>query len=60
MKLNNTAKRRDRQKRALARLTAQLESGVKTEIGSRDKKIPLTDKDVKRISKEISILESKL
>lgn len=60
MKLNNTAKRRDRQKRALARLRAQLESGVKTEIGSRDKKIPLTAKDTKRISKEISILESKL
>jgi len=60
MKLNNTAKRRERQRSALARLTAQLMSGVKTEIGSGYKKIPLTDKDIKRISKEIVILESKL
>ncbi len=51
---------KDRKHKALKRLVAQLESGVKTETGSIDKKIPLTDKDIKRISKEITILESKL
>ena len=48
-----------RQQGALARLRAQLESGVKTEVGTRDKRVPLTAKDIKRISKEIATLESK-
>jgi len=48
-----------RQQGALVRLRAQLESGVKTEVGTRDKRVPLTAKDIKRISKEISTLESK-
>lgn len=45
---------------ALARLEAQLESGEKTVKGTRDQKEPLTDKDVKRINKEIQKLKSKL
>ncbi len=60
MKLNNTAKRRERQRRALARLSAQLESGVKKNSGNTGNKVKLTSKDEKRISKEIAILESKL
>tara|TARA_R110000824_G_scaffold400496_1_gene608113 strand:+ start:514 stop:684 length:171 start_codon:yes stop_codon:yes gene_type:complete len=48
-----------RQQGALARLRTQLESGVKTEVGTRDKRVPLTAKDIKRISKEITTLESK-
>lgn len=51
--------KRDRRHGALVRLKAQLESGVKTEVGTRDKKVPLTAKDIKRISKEITTLESK-
>ena len=59
--------KRDRRHGALVRLKAQLESGVKTsgkynkfkEVGTRNKKVPLTAKDIKRISKEITTLESK-
>lgn len=51
--------KRERRYGALVRLKAQLESGVKTEVGTRDKKVPLTTKDIKRISKEIATLESK-
>jgi|18_taG_2_1085343.scaffolds.fasta_scaffold71114_2 hypothetical protein len=51
---------KQRQRRALERLQAQLESGVKTKSGTTSKKIKLTSKDEKRISKEIVILESKL
>ena len=51
--------KRNRQQGALTRLRTQLESGVKTEVGTRDKKVPLTAKDIKRISKEIITLESK-
>jgi len=52
----NKIKRRKRQERALARLNTQIESGVK----SKSTETPLNDKDKKRISKEILILESKL
>lgn len=44
-----------RQKSALVRLQAQLESGNKTQKKSV-KKVPLTDGDKKRIEKEIIIL----
>lgn len=47
-----------RRKNALARLEAQLISGVKTEKKS-SKKVPLTDSDKKRIEKEISILKER-
>jgi hypothetical protein len=45
----------ERNKSALARLEAQLVSGVKTEKKS-NKQIPLTDSDKKRIEKEIETL----
>lgn len=46
-----------RRQGALQRLEAQLASGVKTKKGTRDEKIPLTDKDIKRINKEIERLK---
>jgi NAD(P)H-dependent FMN reductase len=49
-----------RKERALTMLKAQLESGVKTQKGTRDAKIPLTDKDVKRINREVETLSRKL
>lgn len=51
-----------RRKGALIRLKAQLESGVKTQYldGGKDTSIPLSETDIKRIKKEISILESKI
>jgi hypothetical protein len=41
-------------------LEKQLKNGVKTEKGTRDVKIPLTDSDVKRINKEIDNLKTKV
>ena len=49
-----------RKERALTMLKAQLESGVKTQKGTRDVKVPLTDKDVKRITREVESLSRKL
>jgi hypothetical protein len=49
-----------RKERALTMLKAQLESGVKTQKGTRDTKTPLTDKDVKRITREVESLSRKL
>tara|TARA_Y100000389_G_C17368672_1_gene467774 strand:- start:965 stop:1129 length:165 start_codon:yes stop_codon:yes gene_type:complete len=47
----------ERRNGALNRLEAQLENGIKsTKMGNA----PLSDKDVKRINKEISILKQKL
>jgi hypothetical protein len=51
--------KQSRRQGALIRLEAQLESGVKTQKGTTDVKIPLTDSDRKRINKEIAILKSK-
>jgi len=55
-----TKPQRSRKERALAMLEARLESGVTTVKGTRDQKRPLTEKDIKRINKEISSLKSKL
>lgn len=58
--INSGVKKALRQKASLQRLQYQLKSGVKTKKGTRDEKIPLSDADIKRIKKEIQILESKL
>ncbi len=50
---------RSRRLGALVRLEAQLESGTKAEKKT-GKTVSLTEKDKKRISKEIDVLESKL
>ena len=55
-----TAAKRSRQARALSMLESQLSSGVKTEKGTRDNKVDLTDSDVKRLNKEITILQGRL
>jgi hypothetical protein len=49
----------ERRKGALARLEAQLTSGVKPSKKT-NKKVPLSKHDVKRIEKEISILKERL
>ncbi len=51
MKHTKQRHKKRRQQRALDRLRNQLDSGVE---------VKLSDKDTKRISKEISILEEKL
>lgn len=55
-----TVQQRSRQSRVLSMLEHQLKSGVKTQKGTRDVKVPLTDSDKKRIEKEMGILQSKL
>jgi NAD(P)H-dependent FMN reductase len=55
-----TAAKRSRQQRVLEMLEKQLKNDVKTEKGTRDVKIPLTDSDKKRIIKEIDNLKSKV
>lgn len=52
-------KQNERRKSALGRLQSQLRSGVKTVKGSVDQTEKLTEKDVKRISKEIETLKTK-
>ena len=55
-----TAAKRSRQSRALDMLQNQLKSGVKTQKGTMDVKVPLTDSDKKRIVKEIENLKTKV
>lgn len=55
-----TAAKRSRQSRALSMLEKQLASGVKTEKGTRDNKVELTDSDTKRLNKEIGVLQGRL
>lgn len=56
----------ERRKTAKARLEAQLKSGLKpnkfgtTKEKKEHPKIPLTDKDMERIKREIQILENKI
>lgn len=58
--MTNKVRKEVKQEGALKRLEAQLASGVKTKKGTHDEKVPLTDKDIKRINKEIKKLEIKL
>jgi len=53
-----TSKQKARKVSALALLTAQEKSGVKTVKKSHTEKTPLTDLDLKRIRKEKEILSS--
>jgi|JI61114DRNA_FD_contig_31_5379618_length_544_multi_3_in_0_out_0_1 hypothetical protein len=55
-----TAPKRSRQARALSMLEKQLASGLKTVKKTRDVKVDLTDADVKRIKRDILILQAKL
>jgi hypothetical protein len=51
--------KQERRKKALKRLNTQLESGVKTEKGTLNKKIPLTKFDKARIIREINKLKER-
>ena len=53
-------KQNERRKSALGRLQSQLRSGVKTVKGSVNQTETLSEKDVKRISKEIETLKSRV
>ena len=53
-----TVAKRSRQQRVLEMLEKQLKNGLKTEKGTRDVKVPLTDSDKKRINKEIETLKT--
>ena len=55
-----TVAKRSRQQRVLDMLEKQLKNGVKTEKGTMNTKIPLTDSDKKRIEKEINNLKTKV
>lgn len=52
--------KQSKRKLALARLTQQLTSGVKTKKGTRDEKIPLTKIDIQRIEREMATLNKHL
>ena len=68
MKLaNSNGRQNERRINVLSRLKSQLKTSSKTEKGSILTKvtvglnqIPLTEQDVKRIEKEIKVLESKI
>lgn len=49
-----------RKRRALDMLEQQLKDGTKTKKGTFDEKIPLTEKDIKRIKKEIKTLKERI
>jgi len=51
---------KQKQQDALQRLKLQLKLNQKTKKGTKNKKIPLTEKDKRRIKKGIEILESKI
>ena len=55
-----SAMKTERRRSALERLEKQLKAGTKTEKGSVDKKVPLTEKNVKRINSEIETLKGRV
>jgi hypothetical protein len=59
---NGQPQARDRRTRVIARLEAQLKRGVKTpKKNQQTSDVPLlTDADVKRIEKELSILKNRI
>ena len=59
MKNNSKSRKSEKRVGALSRLESQLKSGHKPgkEAGSR---VPLEDKDIKRINKEIKVLEERI
>jgi NAD(P)H-dependent FMN reductase len=55
-----TLAQKSRKTRVLAVLENQLKSGEKTQKKTTDVKIPLTDSDKKRITKEIELLKTRV
>lgn len=56
----STVPQKIRQAGSLSRLQSQLASGEKTQKGTYDVKVPLTERDIKLKNKEISNLKKKL
>lgn len=59
-KIKRGVNRTIRRTSAMDAMVVQLKSGVKTKKGTHDEKIPLTDKDVKRLETEIGILKERI
>ena len=55
--VKKTAKMQQRRRNALKRLQNQLDSGMKN---TKNGQVPLTDKNVKRIEREIEVLNQRL
>lgn len=55
-----TMKVKDRNSRTLSRLEEQLKSGVKVGTGKDPQTLPLEERDIKRIKKEIDILKTRI
>lgn len=60
MKNNGGVQKSARRRLVLEMLQKQLKEGTKTKKGTRDVKIPLEERDVKRINNEIQILKKKI
>lgn len=58
--MRNRLTRSLRQERALRRLQEQLASGVKTKKGTISEKVPLTESDKRRITREIESLKARM
>ena len=58
--ISKTTPQQSRRKRALKLLEKQLKSGVKMVKNSFIEKVPLSDKDIKRMNTEIINLQNKL
>lgn len=57
---SKTIQKQSRRRRAIQSLEAQLKAGTKTQKGTMDSQVLLTEKDTKRIQKEIENLKAKL
>lgn len=57
MKYNNTVPARTRRRGVISRLEAQLKSGKKN---SKEGVVPLTEKDIARINKELETLNKRI
>jgi hypothetical protein len=55
-----TQAQKSRKTRVIQMRENQLKSGTKTQKGTSDVKIPLTEPDIKRINKEIETLKSRV
>ncbi|MCB1711820.1 MAG: hypothetical protein KDH96_04865 [Candidatus Riesia sp.] len=57
---SKSSPQQNRRRRAIQLLEFQLKKGTKTKKKTFDEQIPLTEKDIKRIKKEIENLKNKL
>lgn len=57
---NGQPQARDRRIRVIARLEAQLKSGVRPPLRDEKFEVPLTESNIERIKKELSILKTRI